>query len=222
LKTCVVIPGYNVADTIGKLVAAITARGLDVVIVDDGSKDDTAKTAKLAGATVISHARNRGKGNSIIDGIRYARSKNYAAVIFMDGDGQHDPRDLDKFLQSAKAQTAMIFTGNRLRKSKGMPLLRWLTNKIMSGLISALSGQKIPDTQCGYRLVKKEVLERVSLSSRNYEIESELLLKAARAGFKISSVPIRNIYAGQSSRINPFIDTLRFFKMVFRFLFFSR
>jgi hypothetical protein len=97
-----------------------------------------------------------------------------------------------------------------------MPALRLATNRFMSWLISLVTGQRIPDTQCGFRLVKKELLEKLKLSTSKYETESEILIQASRLGFKIESVPVKTIYSGQKSRINPFVDTLRFLRFIIR------
>ena len=97
-----------------------------------------------------------------------------------------------------------------------MPFIRVLTNKIMSGLISKITRQNVPDTQCGFRLIKRPVLEKINLKTSKYETESEILIKASRLGFKIESVPIKTVYSGEKSQINPFVDTLRFIKFLFR------
>jgi len=107
-------------------------------------------------------------------------------------------------------------------KPKDMPFVRIWTNKFMSWFISSMVKQKIPDTQCGYRLIKKDVLSKINLVSYNFEIESEILIKAARLGFKIESVPIKSVYAGEKSRINPVVDTIRFFKFAIKELWTSR
>ena len=111
---------------------------------------------------------------------------------------------------------AYIVIGNRMSDTAIMPIARKLTNKFMSYLISRMCGHDIPDTQCGFRLIKRRVLESVSLNSSNYEIESELLLKAAKNGFKIESVPVKTIYEDEESRINPFVDTIRFIAFLVR------
>ena len=98
--------------------------------------------------------------------------------------------------------------------TRGMPVLRIMTNRFMSWVISAIAKQYIPDTQCGFRLVKKEVLEKINLSTSKYETESEILIKAARLGFRIEFVPVETIYSGQKSQINPFVDTLRFLRFI--------
>jgi hypothetical protein len=109
-----------------------------------------------------------------------------------------------------------MFIGNRLSKAQGMPWVRILTNKFMSWILSKVTKQKIPDSQCGFRLIKREVLKKLNLKSAKYEIESEVLIRASRLGFKIESVPVKTVYRGERSKINPFADTLRFIRFIFK------
>jgi dolichol-phosphate mannosyltransferase len=216
MKTCVLIPSYNESRTIGNLIKEIKAMNLDVVVVDDGSLDGTPVIARQAGAQVILHGRNMGKGISLRDGFEYALKKGYEVVITMDGDGQHDPKSLYSFLEKAGSSKAGIIIGNRMKDPTNMPFIRRLTNKFMSWILSRMSGQHIPDSQCGFRLINRGVLEKIVLSASKYEIESEILLRAAKEGFVIESIPIRTIYEGQQSSINPFFDTLRFIRLVLK------
>lgn len=213
---CVIIPTYNEAKTIGGLVKQIRGQGLPVIVIDDGSQDNTSKVAQDNGAVILKNERNFGKGASLIKGFDYALNKDFDAVIIIDGDGQHEASDIPYFIRIAKYSDSGIFIGNRLFKPKNMPWIRLLTNKIMSWFISSVARQKIPDTQCGFRLIKKEVLERINLKTCKYETESEVLIRASRLGFKIESVPIKSIYSGEKSQINPFIDTLRFIRFIIR------
>jgi glycosyltransferase involved in cell wall biosynthesis len=216
MKTCVIIPTYNEAKKIGKLVTEIRQQGLGIVVIDDGSRDNTSEIARNNGATVLRNDINQGKGASLIMGFNYALSNGYDAVITMDGDGQHLPEDIPFFMRLAKYSESGILIGNRMQKTKTMPTIRFLTNKFMSWLLSCLAKQDIPDTQCGFRLIKKEVLEKVALATSKYETESEILIKSSRLGFKIESVPIKTIYGAEKSQINPFIDTLRFIRLMLR------
>jgi hypothetical protein len=109
-----------------------------------------------------------------------------------------------------KETNADIVIGNRMLDTSSMPTLRIHTNRFMSALISFIARQSVPDTQSGFRLIKREVLQKVNLESSNYEIESEMIIKAARAGFRIESVPIKTVYKDEKSRINPIVDTIRF------------
>ena len=216
MKTCVVIPTYNEAKSIAGLVKEIQGLNLEVIIVDDGSQDDTSRIAQESGATVLKNQINQGKGASLIKGFSYVLSKDCDAVITMDGDGQHLPSDIPYFLRLAEYSDNGILVGNRMLKRKKMPFIRVLTNKIMSALISKITQQNVPDTQCGFRLIKRPVLEKINLKTSKYETESEILIKASRLGFKIESVPIKTVYSGEKSQINPFVDTLRFIKFLFR------
>ena len=214
MRICVIIPTYNESRAIAGLINQITKLGLEVIIIDDGSVDDTVKIATACGAKVLTNLKNMGKGASLIKGYSFALKQGFDAVISMDGDGQHSTDDIKVFIQKAESSGCGIVVGNRMAMTREMPVLRIMTNRFMSWVISAIAKQHIPDTQCGFRLVKKEVLRKINLSTSKYETESEILIKAARLGFKIESVPVATIYSGQKSQINPFVDTLRFLRFI--------
>jgi glycosyltransferase involved in cell wall biosynthesis len=216
MKACVIIPTYNESRTIGDITRQIRAQNLDVVVIDDGSHDNTPQVAKHNGAVVLGNSKNEGKGASLIKGFHYALKNNFDAVITMDGDGQHLTSDIPYFIQLATSSNSGILVGNRMFKPKSMPWVRLLTNKFMSWLISSIAKQDISDTQCGFRLIKKEVLRKINLVTCKYETESEVLIKASRLGVKIESVPIKAIYLGEKSQINPIIDTLRFVRFIIK------
>lgn len=217
MKICVVIPSYNEAGTIGKLVKELKLKGHDVLVIDDGSRDDTAKTAAREGALVMSHIKNLGKGEAIKKAFDFIlKSTNYEAVVMMDGDGQHHPDDIDNFLEHAKEYNDDITIGNRMGYTKNMPLTRFLTNKVTSFLISAMCRRPIPDTQCGFRLLKRKALEKLELTSSKYDIESEMLINASRRGLKLGSVPIKTIYMNGKSQVHPIKDTLRFIGLIIK------
>ncbi len=214
MKICVLIPAFNVAAAIEPLVRAVRAAGFPVCVVNDGSTDDTGSCAAAAGAEVIQHLVNQGKGRAVIDGFRHIVEQRYDAVIVMDGDGQHDPADLPAFVRVAESSDVDVIVGNRMDDAAGMPLVRRVTNRAMSAILSALCRCRIPDSQCGYRLVRRRLLETITLSSARYDIESELLLKAAWKGGRVASVPIRTIYQHQKSHIHPVRDTVRFIRLL--------
>ena len=209
-KASVLIPSYNEAKTIGQIIKSLKEKGLSVCVVDDGSTDETASLAAGQGAIVIKHEKNKGKGASLRDGFQYILKESFDTVLVMDADGQHRVDDIDNFFKKMNETGADIVIGNRMSDASAMPPVRRVTNRIMSFLISKICAHNIPDTQCGFRLIKRGVLEKVRLESSNYEIESELLLSAAKKGFRIESVPIKTVYADERSRINPFVDTIRF------------
>ena len=216
MKICVIIPTYNEAKQIARLVGEIQQQNLDILVVDDGSVDNTSQIAKNNGAIVLRNQSNEGKGVSLIKGFNYTLTNGFDAVVTIDGDGQHLPQDIPYFMRLAKYSNSGVFIGNRMCKTKSMPAVRLMTNKFMSWFISTVAKQKIPDTQCGFRLIKKEVLEKLNLRTSKYETESEILIKSSRLGFKIESVPIRTIYSGEKSQINPIIDTFRFIRFIVR------
>ncbi|MBL7069416.1 MAG: glycosyltransferase family 2 protein [Candidatus Omnitrophica bacterium] len=214
MKTCVLIPTYNEAKTIGELVNRVRKEGFDIVVVDDGSSDDTAQIARQVGATLITHSENKGKGASLKTGFQYVLKNDYDAVIIMDGDGQHSPHDIRRFIDTVRSTNADLIVGNRMDSTKSMPFVRRATNKWMSGFLSRICGQEIPDTQCGFRLIKKDVLKKIKLNTSKYETESEILIRAGKKGFKIGSIPIKSIYNNEISSIHPLIDACRFARLI--------
>ncbi len=216
MKVWVLIPAYNEEDTLGQILDELKKKYLSVLVVDDGSWDNTSRIAEDKGVLVIRNRRNFGKGLSVKRGIRYLLDKeNFDYLITMDADNQHSPRDLEKFLKEAeKGETFVI--GNRMNDPRGMPKIRIFTNKLMSWLISKMVRQRIPDTQCGFRLIKRDVLEKINIETDKYQIESEILIKAAKKGVNIKSIPIKSIYfKNAKSKINPIMDTVRFLKFIF-------
>lgn len=218
MRICVIIPAYNEEKAIQDLVISVKKYAPDILVINDGSTDKTEELAKAAGAVVLTFKNNAGKGKVVKDGFDYALQNNYDAVIMMDADGQHSPGDLPGIIDAAAPPKVGIVVGNRMANPKNMPALRFATNFLMSLIISLICRQNIPDSQCGFKLIKSGVLKKTYLLSSNYEIDSELLIKASHSGFKIASAPVKSIYEGQLSLINPFLDTWRFFVMLCRIL----
>jgi glycosyltransferase involved in cell wall biosynthesis len=216
MKIAIIIPAYNEAKTIGSLVKAILELKHDAIVVDDGSIDDTAILAKTQGAQVISTHQKSGKGNALRLGFSKAISQEYDAVITLDGDGQHAPSDIANFLECYQKSHADIINGDRMQNPLGMPLIRRLTNGFMSWLISVACHQRITDTQCGFRLISIQVLKTIEFQCNDFEIETEILIRASKKGFRIASVPIQTIYRDEVSKIKPVKDTLRFIKYISR------
>ena len=139
----------------------------------------------------------------------------------MDGDGQHSPSDIAAFVECCQNTGADIVSGNRMLNPQDMPLVRLATNQFMSWLISLFCHQHIPDTQCGFRLIKTDVLRAIHLESSDFEIETEVLIKASKKGFKIASVGIQTIYRDEVSKIQPVRDTFRFIAYLWKELWMS-
>ena len=137
-------------------------------------------------------------------------------MLILDGDGQHLPEEIPHFLSEANATDSPLLVGNRMADVRTMPLVRRLTNRFMSWRISRASGQWIPDTQCGFRMIRRDVIPHLFCECDNYDYETEMLLISARAGFKISPVPVSTVYGGEKSKIHPVRDTIRFFKLMSR------
>jgi glycosyltransferase involved in cell wall biosynthesis len=221
LKTfLVLIPAYNASLTISELIEKTSefVNKNNIVVIDDGSNDQTFELAQKAGAVVLKHQRNRGKGEALKTGFKYALEKNYDALLTIDADLQHDPSSIPNFFEKANENFNGILIGTRDIHLKEMPFARWLTNNLTSVILSILSDQTIRDSQSGYRLISTQVLKKVKLKAKKYDLESEILIKAGRKGFKIDAVPIKTIYPGGKSFINPLIDTGRFIKLMWRSL----
>ena len=211
-----IIPAYNA----GRHLAAVIDRVAEfvprdrIVVVDDGSKDDTRAVAEKSGVVVEVHPENRGKGAAIRSGIERAQTLGAPFAILLDADGQHSPDEIPAFLARQRATDADVVVGNRLVDSANMPWLRKATNYVTSAVVSLLAGRKVADSQNGYRLIRLDHFKKFPLTTSRYEIESEMIIRAGRAGGKFASVPVKTIYAGEASFINPFVDTLRFLRMV--------
>lgn len=211
----VLVPAHNEEKTVGELVKKLKKDFSSVVVIDDGSTDNTSLYAAGEGAVVLKHDKCRGKGAALQTGFRYVIENGFPAAITIDGDGQHPVEDVENFVSAFLRKPKVgIWVGKRKVVSTSMPFLRRLTNLSMSLLISFLSGQFIPDTQCGFRLIKKEVLEKVTLFTTHFETESEILIKSAWKGFRICSVHVSTVYKDEKSKIRSTTDTARFFKML--------
>ncbi|HYJ06674.1 MAG TPA: glycosyltransferase family 2 protein [Chthoniobacterales bacterium] len=212
-----IIPAYLEEKHIGD-VARRTLQQLDhVLVVDDGSTDATAENARNAGAEVIVHEQNRGKGESIKTGLRHWLDQGFAYVMILDGDGQHLPEEIVLFLEMAAATRAEILIGTRMNNVRDMPHLRRFVNRYMSSSISRVCRQQVPDTQCGFRMVHRSVIPDLLGGADRFDYETEMLIIASRKGCQIESVPITTVYSDEVSSIHPVRDTLRFFKLMRRY-----
>ena len=219
LKTCILIPAYNEEKRVGAVVREVLEYCPDVIVVDDGSPDDTDKIAAEAGAIVLEHVRNQGKGAALQTGFDYAREHGYDLAITLDADGQHAPSDIPAFLQAYERTHSPVLVGNRMGDVAAMPRLRRFVNRFMSDLLSRVMGQHVPDSQCGFRLYHRSAFPAgpYDADSQRYAAESEILLRLALEGRKIGAVTIQTIYGDEKSKVRPLADTLRFFRMLRRF-----
>jgi len=215
----VVVPAYDAATGLGAVLAGVL-RHIDagaVFVIDDGSRDRTADIAREAGVRLVQHAENRGKGAALQTGFEAARRGGYSHVLTIDADGQHLPECIPAFL--AARDSGDIVIGSRLHDPVGMPRERLFSNRATAAILSALANQTILDGQSGYRLHALAAIDGMPLASRGYMLESEILVRASRAGARIAHVPIPCIYGDQQSGIHPVHDKLRFLWLVVRSFF---
>lgn len=212
---CVLIPAFQAGKTIRALVEEVKQYTDHVIVVDDGSKDDTGDIAQAAGATVLRHSRNRGKGAAIKTGIAYCLEHPCEWLITMDADGQHVPEVIPQFVRAYQRTRISVLLGNRMAERERIPWLRRRTNQIMSRWISHAMGQYVPDSQCGYRLYHRDVLPYLCADSERFAAESEFLLHVGERGIRVGSVRVPVIYdRKQRSSIRPARDTLQFLRML--------
>jgi glycosyltransferase involved in cell wall biosynthesis len=211
-----VIPCFNEAGAVSRLIEEVRRHLPFVLVVDDGSSDGTTQAAARAGAEVIRHETNRGKGAALVTGLARVRVLGFAWALTMDGDGQHAPADIAKFLRAAEQSGALLVIGNRMAQPRVMPWLRRFVNRWMSRQLSRRAGRTLPDSQCGFRLINLAAWSALRLETTHFEIESEMLLAFVASGLAVEFVPIEVIYKAEQSKIHPLLDTCRWFRWWWR------
>ncbi|PIU33052.1 hypothetical protein COY29_01900 [Candidatus Woesebacteria bacterium CG_4_10_14_0_2_um_filter_39_14] len=228
-RIALLIPAYNEEKYIRRVIKNCAIYSLKMIIVNDGSFDQTAmvvknlKESKKYPLILLQHTRNRGKGAALDTGFKYAVKKGYQGVITLDADGQHDTKEIKKFLQMVDKEKPDLIIGSRFQNHQGMPFIRLATNYTTSWIISWLAGQKVEDVQSGFRYISNKVIKNIELKTKHFETEPELILKAAWLNYSIKNIPINTIYHQDFvSEVNKFTDTLKFFKLVFKSLVWRR
>jgi glycosyltransferase involved in cell wall biosynthesis len=211
MRAACVIPAFQAADSIAAVVHGVRAHAPDllVVVVDDGSSDDTAGRARACGADrVVRLEVNRGKGAALVRGFACVATlaPRIEAVVTMDADDQHDPTCLPALLQAL--ETADLVIGARRRRGTSMPLHRRLANALSTRAIAWCAGQPILDAQCGFRGIRRALLDRIPHLGDRYEAETAFVIRAARAGAIIGQVEIPTRY-GPPSHFRPLRDAAR-------------
>ena len=195
------IPAYQEGPRIGPVVAA-ALRHLPVVVVDDGSTDETATAAEAAGATVLRQVPNAGKGAALRAGFRHALATGAPAVVTLDADGQHDPEEIPAFLAAFEATRPGLVIGRR--DFAAMPPVRRASNTVGGWALSAAVGQGVPDNQSGYRLIGRTLMRHLLDSDESgFEFEVEMIASCIALGLPMAWIPIRTIYGGEPSHIRP-------------------
>ena len=222
----VIIPAYNEEGFISHFIKRVKEHSACVIVIDDGSSDNTYAKAKECGAIVIKNERNSGKGASIIKGVRYAFENRLFPVVLMDADGQHPPEILGKFYEAYINYEADVIIGNRMNDSKNMPFVRRKTNEFMSFITSLFIGRKLSDSQCGYRLYGERAValhSMVDFICERFDYDTEILLYASKLGMKIIEISIPSVYiGGRVSRIHPVKDAFRWVKALIKLSFRAR
>ncbi len=205
-----VIPAFNCETTIKPVVERLRLRVREVVVVDDGSTDQTARVAAASGATVVCLSRNMGKGAALRRGLEVALRTGPRLIALLDADGQHDPEDLPALLEVYEREGSPLVVGCRLGNRAAIPAVRFWTNYIGTRILSWMTGQELLDSQSGYRLLEAKLAEVLSLEASGYAIETEMLIRAAALGVQIGHAPIRTIYpVAGTSHFRPLEDTVR-------------
>jgi glycosyltransferase involved in cell wall biosynthesis len=217
MNVAALVPAYQAAAHLGEVLLGLAALPAPppVLVVDDGSRDATAEVARQFGARVHSFAANRGKGHALLAG--FALLRDHDAVVTLDADGQHPPACLPDFVRAAEAGADLVL--GRRAITPDMPPARRFANRFSSAWCSAIAGQPIEDSQCGYRLYRRAVLERTPVEASRYEVETEMAVRAARLGFKVAHVTIPTVYGDETSHLSPTRDVPRIVAMMARLTF---
>jgi len=220
LRVVAVIAAFNEGRHIREVVLGTRPHVDAVIVVDDGSTDDTAAVAEAAGAEVVRHRGNRGKGVAVRSGLDAVRGRGFSHILLMDGDLQHRPSDVPRLVAAAAAGDADVIVGARTFDRAQMPASRYWSNVIGSWALGGLVGVPIGDTQSGFRLIRLAALEPLTLTSTGYEIETEMLIRLARRGSVVREVRVALAYDGAPSKLRPIRDTTRtcFLALYYRFL----
>ena len=218
MKISVLIPAYNAQIVLKELIERIKVilPLAQIVVVDDGSSDETRLRGEQSGATVLVLTTNLGKGAALQTGFDFLRRGNAEFILTMDADLQHLPEDIPNLISERERTNADIIVGWRRRDGTAMPLHRRMSNRITSALVAMRTGAAIKDSQCGFRLIKKNVIELVQIESHGFEAETEFLIKAAKAGFSIASAPVQTVYGGEKSYMTHWSTTVNFLRILLR------
>ena len=211
------IPAYQASPTLVTLLPEVleVVPAAQVCVVDDGSTDASGELCSGIGVRYMRHAENRGKGAALVSGFAVLLEQGATAIITMDADGQHAVDDLGLFVEEFRLHPDTgICIGQRKFGKSGMPLSRVISNTLTSRLLSIMCGVPVPDSQCGYRLYSARLLRSITINCLRFTMESEVLLKAARLGFPLRSVPVQTLYFKGESHIAHVTDTLRWIKAI--------
>jgi glycosyltransferase involved in cell wall biosynthesis len=216
VRPVALIPVLNCATHLGKVVEGTRAHVPDVLVIDDGSTDGSAEIARAAGARVVVHPHNLGKGPAVRSGLAVLLGEPFTHVVMLDGDGQHDPDDIPAML--AATEEAELVLGTRLYRPDAIPANRYWTNYIGTRALQLMSGYPLEDSQCGFRVVASSMLRRMGLAGGRFSIDTEIFVRAGKLGARFVHVPIKVIYDhGGGSHYRALPDTLHIIFSCVRF-----
>lgn len=220
IRAVAVIPAFNEAGTIQQVIDGLHGKVDHILVVDDGSTDATASLARRAGADVIEHGNNRGKGHAVRSAIEWVVARDFTHALILDGDMQHLPGEAPLLLEAAARTGVDVVLGERQFGREAMPASRYHANRLGSRVLSWFVGIRFSDTQCGFRVFRVDALRGISLRARGYDIETEMLVKLSRRRARITTVPVTAVYTGQRSKLRPVRDTTRtcFLAVYYRFI----
>lgn len=210
---CVIIPTYNNARTIRRVVSEVMAVSANVIVVDDGSTDGTSGILRQLGVTTVTHLRNRGKGAALKSGFRKARQMGFDYAVTMDADGQHFASDIRLFVEKERHKPGALVVGCRNLNEEGMPAGNTFANKFSNFWFRLQTGINLTDTQTGFRMYPLRRLPALYLISSRYEAELALLVLMAWRGVALRTVDVRVSYNPEGGRVSHFRPCLDFVRI---------
>ena len=216
-RVAAAIPAFQAAASVADVVRRTREVLPDVLVVDDGSSDATAEAARGAGAELVAHPLNRGKGAALVTAFRTLFGRGFDAVVTLDADGQHLPEEIPKLLDAARDGADLVL-GTRDHLFAEMVAARRVANRLSSWAISWAAGQPLSDVQTGFRLYRRHLVEATGFPETRFDAESAVVVRAGRRGFRIVTVPVRLGFADgrTTSHYRPLVDSLRIARSVMR------
>ena len=219
LNVVIGIPAFNEETSIAKVIVRSQRHGNKILVVDDGSTDDTAMIAKALGAVVIRHEKNLGKGAGIRDCFEWAKQSGADALVTLDADGQHDPSKIPLLLDTLETREADVVIASRTARPNGMPIHRWAGARMLDHATQVKAGNRVVDAQSGFRAYSRKAIETLVAAELGMGVDSELILKADRAGMRIVEVPVSAAYSGlDTSSRHPLMHALDVLFSVVKFV----
>ena len=221
LTIAALIPAFNAASSVAAVVEGVRPQLDTVMVVDDGSADETARVAAAAGAVVERHAVNQGKGAALLTGFRAVAARGATHALTIDADGQHLPDQIPALIAASERDPTALVVGVRQKSGHTIRWINRVGNRVADTLMARIARQPLPDTQCGFRVYPIASVLELGAAGTRFDFETEILLRAARRGIPVVGVPVRVHYPPVAERVShyrPVVDTLRIIRTVLRVL----